>query len=375
MKLAAALAVPLLALVSVTIFEVVQSAGDVQRVREQTALAEASIGPVSLLSILENERNAAGVYLLHAEEAFALPVTDNAEARTDTDRTLADFRAEVESQGGEIEAAYRPAIEAMDRLAGLRADVDAVSDDDRGLENIAAVRENFGGYTEVMDPLFEANKRVALTVDDPDLRRGAELVDLAARQTDIIATLVGDLLLAQVGGDDPDGVNTADELASIAGLLGQLQANEQLILTKATGDYRPFAGALFAAEEVQRFPQVVQDALDTGVVDIGGVMAYSAGDDPDTYGYSVFRTGVTEVLGDRADEIEAAATARQRWFMLLAATTVVVAGLVAWLVSRSITRPLRSLTRQAKDMAERRLPDAVIDILETPLGDDVTVPS
>ena len=44
-------------------------------------------------------------------------------------------------------------------------------------------------------------------------------------------------------------------------------------------------------------------------------------------------------------------------------------------MSRSITRPLRSLTRQAKEMAERRLPEAVIDILETPLGDDVSVPS
>ncbi|HET9608518.1 MAG TPA: nitrate- and nitrite sensing domain-containing protein, partial [Acidimicrobiales bacterium] len=368
MKLAAALAVPLVALVCVTIFEVIQSARDVQRVREQTALAEASIGPVSLLSILENERNAAGVYLLGAEDAFALPVTDNAEARAETDSTLADFRAEVESQGGEIEAAYRPAIEAMGRIAELRAEVDAVPDADRGLGNIVAVRENFGGYTEVMDPFFEANKRVALTVDDPDLRRGAELVDLAAQQTNIIAILVGDLLLAQVGGESPDGVTTADELATIAGLLGQLRANEQLILTKATGEYRQFAEALFAAEEVQRFPEVVQQALDTGVVDVDGVMTYSAGDNPDTYGYSVFRGGVTEVLVDRADEIEAAATARQRWFVLLAATTVVVAGLVAWLVSRSITRPLRSLTRQAKDMAERRLPDAVIDILETPLG-------
>jgi signal transduction histidine kinase len=43
-------------------------------------------------------------------------------------------------------------------------------------------------------------------------------------------------------------------------------------------------------------------------------------------------------------------------------------------VSRSITRPLRALTRQASDMANHRLPDAVLDILDTPLGDDVTVP-
>ena len=49
--------------------------------------------------------------------------------------------------------------------------------------------------------------------------------------------------------------------------------------------------------------------------------------------------------------------------------------MLTYLVSRSITRPLRSLTRQAKEMAERRLPDAVLDILETPLGDDVQVPT
>src|SRR5690606_9230208 len=55
--------------------------------------------------------------------------------------------------------------------------------------------------------------------------------------------------------------------------------------------------------------------------------------------------------------------------------SVGVAALVTWLVSRSITRPLRSLTQQAKDMAERRLPEAVTDILETPLGEDVTVPT
>ena len=48
---------------------------------------------------------------------------------------------------------------------------------------------------------------------------------------------------------------------------------------------------------------------------------------------------------------------------------------MTWLVSRSITRPLRSLTQQAKSMAENRLPAAVTDILETPLGEDVTVPT
>jgi signal transduction histidine kinase len=43
-------------------------------------------------------------------------------------------------------------------------------------------------------------------------------------------------------------------------------------------------------------------------------------------------------------------------------------------VSRSITRPLRSLTAQAKAMAGDRLPHAVMEVLQTPLGEDVAVP-
>ena len=59
-----------------------------------------------------------------------------------------------------------------------------------------------------MDDLFAANKRVALAIDDPELRRGAELIDLERPPDRPLARLVRDLLLAQVGGAAPDGVNT-----------------------------------------------------------------------------------------------------------------------------------------------------------------------
>jgi hypothetical protein len=73
MKLAGALAVPLVALVVVTALEVVQSSEDASQVNDQSALAEISVGPASVLSRLEDERNAAAVYLLGAQDAFALP--------------------------------------------------------------------------------------------------------------------------------------------------------------------------------------------------------------------------------------------------------------------------------------------------------------
>ncbi|HKY65393.1 MAG TPA: nitrate- and nitrite sensing domain-containing protein [Acidimicrobiales bacterium] len=375
LKLVGALAVPLTALIVVTTLEVAASARDAAEVREQRDLAESSIGPVSLLSVLENERNAAAVYLLDQQDAFALPVEDNAEARSITDGAVAELRAEVEARGGAVEEAYAPALARMDELTALRDEIDASPDDARSLTNITAVSQYFDRYTELMDDLFAANKRVALAIDDPELRRGAELIDLSGRQTNLIAILVRDMLLAAVGGEAPDGLNQPEEIAPVAQSLGQLRSNEELIDTKATGDYRQLAADLFAAEEIQRFPEVVDQAIATSEVDLDGTITYSAGEDPETYGYTVFRDGVTEALTERADELDAAATARQRWFIVLAVTAIGTALLVTYVVSRSITRPLRSLTRQAKDMAERRLPDAVIDILETPLGDDVQVPT
>src|SRR5690606_3775206 len=44
-------------------------------------------------------------------------------------------------------------------------------------------------------------------------------------------------------------------------------------------------------------------------------------------------------------------------------------------VNRSITRPLQSLTEQAERMATATLPGAVQQVLETPLGEDVEIPT
>ncbi|HZA86063.1 MAG TPA: nitrate- and nitrite sensing domain-containing protein, partial [Acidimicrobiales bacterium] len=151
MKLAGALAVPLVALVVVTALEVVQSSEDASQVRDQSALAEISVGPASVLSRLEDERNAAAVYLLNAQEAFALPIEDNAAARVATDDALATFESAVESRGGDINAAYRPALDAMDGLAELRDGIDSFSGE-RGLANIDATAETFDAYSELMTP-------------------------------------------------------------------------------------------------------------------------------------------------------------------------------------------------------------------------------
>ena len=375
MKLTAALAVPLIGLLVVTALEVRVASDAVAEVRDQVTLAETALGPSSVLSAIEEERNAAGVYLLGQEDAFVLEVEDNAEARGLSDEAITTFRAVVEQQDPAVAAAYAPAFDVMQTLDALRAEVDATPDANRTLRNIDAVSENFAGYSAIMDSLATANRQVALEVDDPQLRQGVELVDMNSQQTDLVAKLVRDQLLAQVGGAAPNGVDTAAEVDVLASNVGQLRANYEDMASSATGEFVPLVQDLLGAEVVVRFPEVVDQSIATGQVDIASVIAFSAGDDPETLAYSVFGDEVKREVRERADELTAAAEARQRWFLVLAVSAITIAGVVTWLVSRSITKPLRSLTRQAKEMAERRLPDAVIDILETPLGDDVQVPT
>ncbi|HEX6425590.1 MAG TPA: hypothetical protein VFZ79_19030, partial [Acidimicrobiales bacterium] len=365
MKLAAALVVPLLALVTVTSLKVVDAAAEAQTVLDQVALAEISLGPSGVLSAIEEERNAVGVHLLGQGEAFTLRIEDPAEAAQITDEAIATFRAEVERQGPDIVAAYAPAFRSMAELSQLRADVQATPDAERTLSSIEEVSVNFDGYSAIVDSLARVNKRVALAIDDVQLRQGAELVDLNSRQTNLVAILVRELFMAQLGGP-ADGVNTPREIFSVARKLDELRTGWDEMAGKGTGPYAPLVEDLLAAEEVQTFPQVVQGALDTEVVDIPDLITYAANDDPETLAYTVFGEAAKDLVREHAAALTDAAESRQRSLVATAGAALVVAGLVAWLVSRSITRPLRSLTRQAKDMAERRLPDAVIDILETP---------
>lgn len=82
----------------------------------------------------------------------------------------------------------------------------------------------------------------------------------------------------------------------------------------------------------------------------------------------------TATLQSRSQILRDDASTRQTTFVVLAAGVLVLGGAFMLLAARSVTRPLLSLTRQADAMATDRLPTAVQAILDTPLGEDVTIP-
>jgi signal transduction histidine kinase len=369
-KLAAALGVPVMSLVAFSGAEVVQSAADAREVREQTSLALTALGPESLVTAIQLEKEVTVVTLVGQEDAIELAVEDVDEARAQTDRGLADFRAYIEGQGHTAQAAYADALDVVDQIDDVRAQADGY-DGPRELRAARALTDSvYVAYGDIIHAFYDANRRLPSAIDDSGLRLGAHLVDVAARQLDIRGNLTRALLNGQLS---EGGLDTGAEFQYLGETLGAYDRYLEEIRVAATGDYGPPAESLLAVPQLNELRDLGYDAIATRQVDIGAVFAASS--NAEGVGYDKFHDDVGRILRQRADELNATATSRQRWYSAGAVLVVLAAVALTWLVSRSITDPLRSLTRQATDLARHRLPLAVREVLDTPLGQDVQVPT
>jgi signal transduction histidine kinase len=368
-KLAASLSVPLIGLLSFSAIEVRRAASDAGEVRSETDLATAATGPAGIINRLQDERNWASVELTGLEDSYQVPVAGYDETRSVTDEAIRAFRDEVESKGGATEATFRDALRALDGLDDTRRDIDGFSAA-RSIDNMPFSTEIYDRYSDLIHLLLDANAHIPVQVRDAQLRQGTELASVATEQTDLMADVSRQTTVAGIM--SPNGIDTSEEITGIATLLSRFNTNNEQIRNVSDP---------YAAIVREDFPQALAEGLNQNVEDaigsrtIANVDAFMDGITPTPgEGYWAIRDKTIEALDDRADSLNARATTRQRVFTLLALAALALAATMTWLVARSITRPLRSLTRQAKDMAEHRLPTAVREILETPLGQDVTVP-
>jgi signal transduction histidine kinase len=370
-KLVAVLLLPVTLLLAVGASQVASARQDAREARAEGQLAAAVTGPGSLLNLLVDERNHTGVYLLGAEDLIrSVGPGRYLETRKLVDDARAEFVEFIDGEDDRVKEIYAPALQAVEELDSLRADVDS-SSGERNFQNVDAVQELFERFNQVTEPLFDANRRVSLLVTEPVLQRGAAIVDQSLRQTDTIASLTYRLVITALAGD-ADGVNTGEEYVSIASLLRDLRNGEQVIRLNGEGDYAPLVEQLFASEHIQVFPQLVETALDTGAPEVRELFA-NAGDE-DAFGYDKLRAAAEDRIDQAADDINADAARTQRNFTLVGLAVLLALAIVTTLVARSITRPLRSLTRQAMAMADERLPNAVQGILDAPTTEAIEAP-
>jgi signal transduction histidine kinase len=370
-RTAAALSIPLVMLMVVAGLEITQSGHDVADVREQSELATASIGPAGAINALMTERNYTSLWLFGVEASVDLHVESLEDARDQTDASLAAFEREVRRRGGRAERIYGPAIEALEVLDENRAEVDAYD----GERNPTVENESgdhvWAIYNRLVSKLAAANNELAHQVEDDQLRLGVRLVDMSARQVDKISKIVRLATISAVEARGP--ITDRTDFGRIARMMSEADRHHETILRFTTGPYAELREPLQEESDATGIFGIEQRFAGSGEVDIAGLLR-GVSIDPDESYYG-FIHDVSAIVQDRADDLEAAAAANQRRIVILCGLLLVAAAAASLVVARSITRPLGSLTRQAQDMATRRLPEAVREVHELPLGQDVVVPA
>ena len=366
-KLAAALAVPLLALIGVAVFEAVEASEEADRVRAESELAIVSVGPSSLTSELQNERNYTALDLIGLADSATLEVASVDEARDRVDGAVADLQAYVAGRGPVVQEAFGPAFELLeDELEDTRALWDDF-DGEKDLANQEVADDVFARYTDMTDAFFTATGSVATAVDDSSLRNGIEIVDNSNRRGELLATVTRAIVL-DVLTEGSDDQLRADAAVGIDRIGNHEKRIEQL----SVGAYRSVADETLGRDFDDETADYFADYLAGDPVDLTALLAaVSAGG---AEGVTSSAEMAASVLDQRAVTLTNEAEERRYQFGLLALGVVVLAILASWAASRSITRPLRTLRREADAMASERLPAAVRTILETPLGEDVVVP-
>lgn len=365
-KLAAALAVPLVALIAVSGYEASEATNDADQVRSEAEIATVAIGPSSLTADLQNERNFTAIDLIGLTDAVTLEVSSVAEARERTDAAVADLEAFLDGRPPVIVDAFAPAFSAIeDDLASTRSLWDDY-EGDKDVANQELANEFFDRFTVMTTAFFDATQSLALGIDDNTLRNGAELVDQSNRRGEIQASIARTIILDSLteGGEEQARLDVAQMNA-------EAQTAQDRVRQLATGAYAGVRDTIDRPTDVET-QETIAAYLSGEPIDITALLTAITG----TGGADVTSAGelASQILAAEADTLNAEAEDRRTLFIALAAGVLLLAIVISWLASRSITRPLRKLRSEAHEMASQRLPDALQEILETPLGEDVVLP-
>jgi signal transduction histidine kinase len=363
-KLAAALAVPLVALVAIAGLQAVQASEESDRIQEEADLAFVALGPGSVTTALQNERNYTSLDLIGLAGATTLEVSSAEEAREASDTAISSLRASLSDLAPEVREAFEPAFTSLEDLAEVRQAYEGF-DGDRDLGNQELADQVFGAYTEMIAAFFDATSTVATQVDEAGLRNGVEIVDAASRRSETIAAATRNVVL-----DTLTGGSSIELQVDAIGLVERLQTLNARIEQLAVGPYADVATETFERAGTKRALEIFGEY--TLGEDVAITELLEAVGTPD--GVPTIAQNATDVLAGQASALSGDAYDDVRLYTIIAAAVIAFAIIITYVATTSITRPLRKLRDEADEMAGRRLPEAVRSILDTPFGEDVVLP-
>jgi Nitrate and nitrite sensing len=238
-----------------------REAGRLTTVAEQPPPSKADVAavtaPRTLVNALQDERNLAATTLMGIEEAIALPVTDTAQARSDTDAAVATFAAFVAASPDG--AAYQPGLDGLGALDELRRDIDSHAGP-RSLDNVDTARDVFDRYAGIVGGLLDDQQAHAETIDDPVVRTGAIAYARGLRLGEQTTQLIRISLMAVV-------LPGTESVAELGRLQTEVQQGLDTLVAETAGT--PFAEAAVT---------VVREVEEAGLLEAAGRAMDGTGD-------------------------------------------------------------------------------------------------
>lgn len=327
-------------------------------------ITELSSGVRAGISALQDER---------AQIAGAVPLT-----RTTTDEAITAIRASVaaDTASGDLDTvalgAWTTANRQLGELSSLRAQTATPSPDRSAMVS---------AYTQLVDALFAFDRVLTTGVAEADLARQAlALYDLFAAREEV--RFEQSVVLAGIG----HRTMTVDDVTALHGSAARLASR--------ISDFRAVASPAVLTDyaQVVTGPALAgQDNLLNEAIDESGGMSgqvmrgmmitvpvptWNAANAAVTAGLTSVTDRIAGTLSADADRSRsnASGAAGTAIAVLLAALAVTIA--LAVLVARQLTRSIGLLRRTARDVATRKLPDAVeriragetVDVGVAPVG-------
>ncbi|MGH9094519.1 MAG: sensor histidine kinase, partial [Acidimicrobiales bacterium] len=373
-KLAAVLAVPLVALVALAGVQVAGSVHQRSAVSSERALSTASLGPAGVVSALQTERDEASLTLIGLQHSVALGVSSDAAAALQTDAAAAQFRQTVNGSQAASDV-YQPALADLGQLGSLRVASRSFSGD-RSLTNrnaVQAASQLYARYTTVVNAVLDSTSRVAPSIKDQTLRSGAEILAASLRQTEAQTNVVHDVFDATFNG----GLTAASgSLATTAADLGNYQAWTSRLQTLEVAPYASAVQTLVAPTSVNAFTSLVRSYLGGATPDFGRLLASTAagGTPAQANAYQAATRSVAATIIDRSSQLGRSANQQLEIYALIALLALVLGAALVVGASRSIARPIIRLAGQASELADHRLASAVDRILRGDQPDETELP-
>lgn len=255
------------------------------------ASAHAVLASRDVIIALNDERAVAAVGILGVE-TVAPRAADNTEGRRLTDEALAGFQSTVAGLEDDVGSSYRSALDATRDLGSLRGEIDS-HPGPASISEVEYADGIFDRYGEVIDQLIEADRTVAHSIDDPDLRRGIDLFTIGLQQSELTGRAVRAVVLGTISG----GLDTPAEISEVAALQAALVEGQGTVTATAAGsDFAAAADRLEADLDAAGFPDALSALLESGQVDVAAVVD-SVNVSAD-WGWSGFLDRVEEILAD-----------------------------------------------------------------------------